>query len=194
MLRLSARTFCRVKAGGMPVPWHKSASGTSIVEVEGGGKPAKVELYARVCSSDQRNDLGRRLAPFRVRSRAQSRSSDGGLRTTAYCRRSVGDVCARLHVVVRCDPQRQVSRLASHRTDVEQFTPLRLVPGRRCSSRSSGSRARRGSNFRPASRRGAARAGNTEAPPADRERMPPSARGRACANASRRAAASGHPP
>ncbi|MHB8179036.1 MAG: recombinase family protein, partial [Vulcanimicrobiaceae bacterium] len=50
------------KENAMPVPWRKTPSGTILVEVPMGGKPAAVALYARVSSHDQRNDLDRQLA------------------------------------------------------------------------------------------------------------------------------------
>ena len=64
---ISYKTAWRwVKTDDMPVPWRKTATGTIIVEVAGGGQPANVALYARVSSSDQRNDLDRQLARLSV--------------------------------------------------------------------------------------------------------------------------------
>jgi predicted site-specific integrase-resolvase len=50
------------KDDAMPVPWHKTATGTILVDVARDEAPARVALYARVSSHDQRNDLDRQLA------------------------------------------------------------------------------------------------------------------------------------
>jgi putative resolvase len=46
----------------MPVPWRKTLSGTILVDAPSEAKPARVALYARVSSHDQRADLDRQLA------------------------------------------------------------------------------------------------------------------------------------
>ena len=46
----------------MPVPWRKTPTGMILVDVEHDEAPARVALYARVSSHDQRNDLARQLA------------------------------------------------------------------------------------------------------------------------------------
>jgi predicted site-specific integrase-resolvase len=50
------------KDDAMPVPWRKTATGTILVDVAQDEAPARVALYARVSSHDQRKDLDRQLA------------------------------------------------------------------------------------------------------------------------------------
>lgn len=50
------------KTDAMPVPWRKTPSGTILVDAPNEAKPARVALYARVSSHDQRRDLDRQLA------------------------------------------------------------------------------------------------------------------------------------
>ena len=46
----------------MPVPWKKTSSGMILVDAPMDENPARVALYARVSSHDQRSDLDRQLA------------------------------------------------------------------------------------------------------------------------------------
>ena len=46
----------------MPVPWHKTTTGTILVETPDEQPDESVALYARVSSHDQRKDLDRQLA------------------------------------------------------------------------------------------------------------------------------------
>ncbi len=50
------------KDDAIPVPWRKTATGTILVDVAQAEMPARVALYARVSSHDQRTDLDRQLA------------------------------------------------------------------------------------------------------------------------------------
>lgn len=56
----TAWVWCRDDA--MPVPWHRTPTGTILVDVSDAPVRSAVALYARVSSHDQRTDLDRQLA------------------------------------------------------------------------------------------------------------------------------------